>query len=65
MGIKIVGLNQIGKKDENMVREWNHTSGQWNGDTNDKGKLNSYNRFGFLFRTNYVYKSIDVSFKYY
>jgi len=42
MGIKIVGLNQIGKKDENLVREWNHTSGQWNGDTNDKGKLNSY-----------------------
>ena len=39
---KIVGLNQIGKKDENLVREWNHTSGQWNGDTNDKGKLNSY-----------------------
>ncbi|KHN44697.1 Calreticulin [Glycine soja] len=36
MGIKIVGLNQIGKKDENLVREWNHTSGQWNGDTNDK-----------------------------
>ncbi|KHN11191.1 Calreticulin [Glycine soja] len=25
------------KKDENMAGEWNHTSGQWNGDANDKG----------------------------
>ncbi|KAH1210943.1 Calreticulin [Glycine max] len=34
---KIVELNQIGKKDENLTGEWNHTSGQWNGDANDKG----------------------------
>ncbi|KAG4397431.1 hypothetical protein GLYMA_10G147600v4 [Glycine max] len=25
------------KKDENVAGEWNHTSGQWNGDANDKG----------------------------
>lgn len=25
------------KKDENLVGEWNHTSGAWNGDRNDKG----------------------------
>ncbi|GJX58763.1 calreticulin isoform X1 [Tanacetum coccineum] len=25
------------KKDENMAGEWNYTSGQWNGDANDKG----------------------------
>ncbi|KAH1035396.1 hypothetical protein GLYMA_20G098400v4 [Glycine max] len=25
------------KKDENLAGEWNHTSGQWNGDANDKG----------------------------
>nr|XP_009804594.1 PREDICTED: calreticulin isoform X2 [Nicotiana sylvestris] len=25
------------KKDENMAGEWNHTSGKWNGDANDKG----------------------------
>ena len=30
------------KKDENLAGEWNHTSGQWNGDANDKGKLNCY-----------------------
>lgn len=27
------------KKDENTAGEWNHTSGKWNGDPNDKGKL--------------------------
>ncbi|KAG2618233.1 hypothetical protein PVAP13_3NG258256 [Panicum virgatum] len=25
------------KKDENMAGEWNHTSGKWNGDAEDKG----------------------------
>jgi hypothetical protein len=30
------------KKDENLAGEWNYTSGQWNGDANDKGKLNCY-----------------------
>ncbi|KAG4946288.1 hypothetical protein JHK82_042340 [Glycine max] len=35
---KIVGLNQIGKKDENLAGEWNHTSGQRNRDTNDKAE---------------------------
>ncbi|KAL5994742.1 Calnexin-like [Asimina triloba] len=25
------------KKDENMAGEWNHTSGKWTGDVNDKG----------------------------
>ncbi|XP_024638651.1 calreticulin isoform X2 [Medicago truncatula] len=25
------------KKDENLAGEWNYTSGQWNGDANDKG----------------------------
>ncbi|KAG5625985.1 hypothetical protein H5410_011203 [Solanum commersonii] len=25
------------KKDENTAGEWNHTSGKWNGDANDKG----------------------------
>lgn len=30
------------KKDENLAGEWNHTSGQWNGDANDKGELNYY-----------------------
>lgn len=27
------------KKDENMAGEWNHTSGKWNGDPEDKGEL--------------------------
>jgi calreticulin len=25
------------KKDENTAGVWNHTSGKWNGDPNDKG----------------------------
>lgn len=28
------------KKDENLAGEWNYTSGQWNGDANDKGNVN-------------------------
>lgn len=27
------------KKDEKMVGEWNHTSGKWSGDPNDKGSF--------------------------
>lgn len=27
------------KKDENLAGEWNYTSGKWNGDDDDKGKL--------------------------
>lgn len=27
------------KKDENLAGEWNYTSGKWNGDADDKGKL--------------------------
>ena len=26
------------KKDENLAGEWNHTSGKWNGDAEDKGE---------------------------
>lgn len=26
------------KKDENMVGDWNHTSGKWTGDPEDKGE---------------------------
>lgn len=29
------------KKYENMAGEWNHNSGKWNGDPNDKGSLSS------------------------
>lgn len=27
------------KKDEKMAGEWNHTSGKWSGDPNDKGSF--------------------------
>jgi hypothetical protein len=26
------------KKDDNTAGEWNHTSGKWNGDADDKGE---------------------------
>lgn len=26
------------KKDDNTAGEWNHTSGKWNGDAEDKGE---------------------------
>lgn len=30
------------KKDENMAGDWNHTSGKWTGDANDKGMHSVY-----------------------
>ncbi|KAJ6799988.1 calreticulin-like [Iris pallida] len=35
------------KKDENMAGEWNHTSGKWTGDANDKG-IQTYPDYRFF-----------------
>lgn len=36
------------KKDENLAGEWNYTSGQWNGDATDKGKLNCFVEWPYI-----------------